>query len=117
MPKPDFPPGFLIPELADRLQRREEASAQAGKGGVAEGREGMAEEAGPSVESRAPAAATQPVAHHEIGPCGTAQTLAELIGLAKFAETLQQTLDEEDGTGRLLAGIARGMGFEAGAGG
>ena len=80
---------------------------------VEEGKEIMAEEAAPVLMDLALIGAAQKVEHYEIAGYGTARTLAELVGEDKVAELLQETLDEEGDTDKLLTTIASGLDLEA----
>jgi ferritin-like metal-binding protein YciE len=58
--------------------------------------------------------AAQKVEHYEIAGYGTARTLAQLVGEEKVAALLQETLDEEGRTDKLLTEIAMELNLEAG---
>ncbi len=58
-------------------------------------------------------AGAQRVEHYEISGYGTARTYAQLLGRAEWARLLQETLDEEKETDRLLNGIAERINVEA----
>lgn len=58
-------------------------------------------------------AGAQRVEHYEISAYGTARTYAQLLGRAEWARLLQETLDEEKETDRLLSGIAERINVEA----
>jgi ferritin-like metal-binding protein YciE len=83
------------------------------EGLIAAGRETMAEDATSALLDLALITAAQKVEHYEIAGYGCARTLAELSGESTFAETLQQTLDEEGKADKLLTEIAMGLSFEA----
>ena len=51
-------------------------------------------------------AAAQKVEHYEISAYGTCRTLAERLGEAKVARLLQQTLNEEEKTDKLLTQLS-----------
>lgn len=76
------------------------------EGLIEEGKEMMEEDATPGILDLALIGAAQKVEHYEIAGYGTARTLAELAGETKVAKVLQQTLDEEGKTDKLLTGIA-----------
>jgi ferritin-like metal-binding protein YciE len=82
------------------------------EGLVAEGKEVMEEDATPGILDLALIGAAQKVEHYEIAGYGTARTLAELAGESKVAKILQQTLDEEGNTDKLLTGIAAEVSLE-----
>jgi ferritin-like metal-binding protein YciE len=50
--------------------------------------------------------AAQKVEHYEIAAYGTARTHAQVLGHAKIAQLLQQTLDEEGATDKKLTALA-----------
>jgi len=58
-------------------------------------------------------AGAQRVEHYEISAYGTARTYAQLLGRAEWARLLQETLEEEKETDRLLNGIAERINVEA----
>ncbi len=58
-------------------------------------------------------AGAQRVEHYEISAYGTARTYAQLLGRQEWARLLQETLDEEKETDRLLNGIAERINVEA----
>lgn len=82
------------------------------EGLVAEGKEIIEEDAEPVLLDLALIGAAQKVEHYEIAGYGTARTLAELAGHSEVAELLQETLDEEGETDKLLTSIAMGMNIE-----
>ncbi len=63
------------------------------EGLIAEGKEHMEEELGPSVMDAALIASAQKVEHYDIAAYGSARTLAEEVGQPRVAELLQATLD------------------------
>jgi ferritin-like metal-binding protein YciE len=79
------------------------------EGLVEEGKEIMEEDAEPVLLDLALIGAAQKVEHYEIAGYGTARTLAELAGEDDVAEILQETLDEEGETDKLLTKIATEM--------
>ena len=76
------------------------------EGLLEEGQEMMAEDADPDVLDAAMISAAQRVEHYEIAVYGTLRTYARQLGLQKHAKLLQQTLDEEGETDKLLTRIA-----------
>jgi ferritin-like metal-binding protein YciE len=76
----------------------------------------MKEEAEPEVMDAGLIAAAQKVEHYEIASYGTARTYANLLGLNQAAKTLQQILDEEGQTDKMLTQIAETINVEAMAG-
>lgn len=83
------------------------------EGLLKEGEEVMEEDATPGILDLALIGAAQKVEHYEIAGYGTARTLAELAGETKAAAVLQQTLDEEGKTDKLLTEIAANVDIEA----
>jgi len=83
--------------------------------------EGLLEEGREVIESSSPSfikdlaliAAAQKIEHYEIAGYGYARTLADLIGESELADTLQETLDDECATDKLLTEVAMGINFEA----
>jgi len=73
---------------------------------VAEGADVIDEDADPGMHDLALIGAAQKVEHYEIAGYGTTRTLAELAGEDDIAEILQETLDEEGATDKLLTRIA-----------
>jgi ferritin-like metal-binding protein YciE len=84
--------------------------------------EGMLEKAREVIEGDAPPvirdlaliAVAQKVEHYEMAGYGCARTLADLIGESELADTLQESLDEEGATDKLLTEVAMGINIEAG---
>lgn len=82
------------------------------EGLIKEGKEVMEEDATPGILDLALIGAAQKVEHYEIAGYGTARTLAELADESKVAKVLQQTLDEEGKTDKLLTAIASEVSVE-----
>jgi ferritin-like metal-binding protein YciE len=76
------------------------------EGLVEEGQEMMEEDADPDVMDAAMIASAQRIEHYEIAAYGTLRTYARQLGLQEHAKLLQQTLDEEGETDKLLSRIA-----------
>jgi ferritin-like metal-binding protein YciE len=76
------------------------------EGLIAEGEEMMSEKADPDVLDAAMISAAQRVEHYEIAAYGSLRTYANQLGLSEHARLLQQTLDEEGNTDKLLTRIA-----------
>jgi ferritin-like metal-binding protein YciE len=101
----------------DRLQKIgvQLGEAMSGKkckamaGLVAEGADVIGEDAEPAMRDLALIGAAQKVEHYEIAGYGTTRTLAELAGEEDIAGILQETLDEEGETDKLLTKIAADM--------
>ena len=70
--------------------------------------EEMIEETEDGTETRDVAliSAAQKVEHYEIASYGTLHSLAQVLGLKEAVKLLQETLDEEKETDKLLTGIA-----------
>lgn len=88
-------------------------TCKAMKGLIEEGKETMEEDAEDVIMDLALITAAQKVEHYEIAGYGCARTLAELSGEKKIAATLQETLDEEGETDKLLTEVAMGLNVEA----
>ena len=76
------------------------------KGLVAEGQQVIKSDAEPTVRDAALIAAAQKVEHYEIATYGTLRTYAQTLGETDAAKLLQETLDEEAETDKLLTGLA-----------
>jgi len=76
------------------------------EGLVAEGKEMMEEDAEDEVMDAGLIAAAQRIEHYEIAGYGTVRAYAELLGDREAARLLQQTLDEEGKTDKMLTQIA-----------
>ena len=79
------------------------------QGLVEEGKEAMEEFEEPEVLDAALIAAAQRVEHYEIAGYGTVRAYAELLGDTQAAKLLQQTLDEEGKTDKLLTQLAESL--------
>jgi ferritin-like metal-binding protein YciE len=86
---------------------------EAMKGLVEEGAEIIEEEATPAVKDAALIAAAQKVEHYEIASYGCLRTWAQLLGNAKAAKLLQQTLDEEGDADKALTALSEALNIEA----
>jgi ferritin-like metal-binding protein YciE len=76
------------------------------QGLIAEGQEKMEEDMKPEVLDAALIASAQKVEHYEIAAYGALRTYAMQLGYSNHADLLQQTLDEEGETDKLLTQIA-----------
>ena len=76
------------------------------EGLIEESQELMREDIGPEVLDAGLIAAAQKVKHYEIAGYGTVRTYANMLGLNKAAQLLQQTLDEESATDKKLTMLA-----------
>ena len=81
-------------------------TCKAMQGLVEEGNELMQEDAEPEVLDAGLIAAAQRVEHYEIAGYGTVRAYAKLLGDEQAAKVLQQTLDDEGETDKLLTQIA-----------
>jgi ferritin-like metal-binding protein YciE len=77
------------------------------EGLIAEATELMGEDAEPDVLDAGLIASAQHVEHYEMAGYGTARTYAEMLGMEEHAQLLQQTLNEEEETDRLLTELAQ----------
>jgi ferritin-like metal-binding protein YciE len=77
------------------------------EGLIAEASELMGEDAEPDVLDAGLIASAQHVEHYEMAGYGTARTYAEMLGKEEHAQLLQQTLNEEEETDRLLTELAQ----------
>ena len=76
------------------------------EGLIKEAKEMMGEDMDDDVMDAALIAAAQKVEHYEIASYGTVRTYAQLLGNKEAARLLQQTLDEEGKTDKLLTKLA-----------
>jgi ferritin-like metal-binding protein YciE len=98
-------------ERLDQVFEMLEASPRGKKcvamqGLIEEAQELLKEDIAPEILDAALIGAAQKVEHYEIASYGTARTLAQLLGLDKAAELLQETLDEESATDEELTALA-----------
>lgn len=96
--------------LLDESPRGKKCKAMEGL--IEEGSEVMEEDAEPAMLDLALIGAAQKVEHYEIAGYGTARTLSEIAGHDEVCKLLQQTLDEEGKTDKLLTEIASGINWE-----
>ena len=97
-----------------RLDRVFRELGESAKGKKCKGMEGLLAEGKELIQERPEAevldagliAAAQRVEHYEIAGYGTVRTYARLLGFERQAELLQETLDEEGETDKLLTGLA-----------
>ena len=106
----------------DRLEQVFEALGEKPKakkclameGLIKEAKEMMGEDMDDDVMDAALISAAQKVEHYEIASYGTVRTYAKLLGNKDAARLLQQTLDEEGKTDKLLTKLAEnGINIEA----
>ncbi len=79
------------------------------KGLVEEGSEMMEANGEPMVLDAGLIAAAQKIEHYEIAGYGTVRTFARMLGETKAEKLLQQTLDEEGKTDKLLSELAESI--------
>ena len=96
-----------LEQIFEKLGKRAGGKVcKAMQGIVDEGRETMEEDATDEVMDAALIAAAQRAEHYEIAAYGTVRTYAKLLGDKDSAKLLQQTLDEEGKTDKLLTKLA-----------
>src|SRR5688572_14492705 len=114
-----------LEQTEEQIRRLEKIGKQLGEtlkgkkckameGLIEEGKEIMEEEGDPTMLDLALIGGAQKVEHYEIAGYGTARTIAELLGEDDVAAILQETLDEEGETDKLLTEIAMELNLEAG---
>jgi len=79
------------------------------EGLIEEGKEMMGEDMDDDVMDAALIGIAQKIEHYEIATYGTVRTWAQLIGDDQTAKNLQQTLDEEGKTDKLLTELAESV--------
>src|SRR5258706_10089822 len=94
-------------ETLDESPKGEKCKAMEGL--IEEGKEMMEEDAEPEVMDAALISAAQKVEHYEIAGYGCVRTYAKLLGNEQAARVLQQTLDEEGKTDKLLTDLAESV--------
>ena len=96
-----------LEQIAENLDIKPSGKkCKAMEGLIAEGEEAIKAEADESVHDAAIIAAAQRIEHYEIAGYGTARTFAKTLGFTDAADLLQQTLDEESQTDRMLTDLA-----------
>lgn len=91
--------------ITDMGEKARGKKCKAMEGLVEEGKEAL-EEFEDEVLDAALIAAAQRIEHYEIAGYGCVRTYAQLLGDDRAAQLLQQTLDEEGKTDKLLTGLA-----------
>jgi ferritin-like metal-binding protein YciE len=91
-------------EMLGKAARGKKCKAMEGL--IEEGKEMMQEDMEPEVMDAALIAAAQRIEHYEIAGYGTVRTYAQVLGEKEHAKLLQQTLDEEGNTDKLLTQLA-----------
>ena len=113
-----------LEETKGHVKRVEEALGELGmstptgkckgmEGLIAEGEEIIPMSGDSTAKDAALIAAAQRVEHYEIAAYGTLRTYAYVLGYEPVAPLLQQTLDEEEQTDKLLTQIANRINSEA----
>jgi ferritin-like metal-binding protein YciE len=96
-----------IEQICQRLGAKPKGKKCKGMEGlIEEGKEMMEEAEEPDVLDAALISAAQRVEHYEIAGYGTLRSYARLLGDEESARLLQQTLDEEGQTDKLLTELA-----------
>jgi len=90
--------------MIGKTPKRETCPAM--KGLISEGEEMISAKGDDMVKDAALIAAAQRVEHYEMAGYGTVRNFAQHLGLNDAARTLQQTLDEEGETDKLLTRLA-----------
>lgn len=89
-----------------KIEEKDKKTCKGMKGLISEGNEAMKEIPEGALRDCAIIAACQKVEHYEISGYGTARTHAELAGMQNIVQLLQETLDEEGKTDKLLTELA-----------
>ncbi len=123
--QPDLKTTFTrhLEETKRHVQRIEEVMTKLGasprgrkckaiEGLVEEGRELIESDVAPAIKDLALIAVAQKIEHYEIAGYGCARTLADLIGESELADALQETLDDEGTTDKLLTEAAMSINIE-----
>ena len=103
-----------LDEIISGLDRTVTKQCEGMRGLIREGEEIVSAAGDPAVRDAGLIAAAQRVEHYEIAAYGTARTLADQLDLGDARELLDQTLDEESQTDKLLTKIATGGMFKTG---
>jgi ferritin-like metal-binding protein YciE len=88
-------------------------TCEAMKGLIKEGQHILKEDMPDQIKDAALIASAQRVEHYEIAAYGTMRTFAYVLGNQEIAPILQQTLDEEEQTDKMLTQIANRINTEA----
>ena len=89
-----------------KLEEKDKKTCKGMKGLIQEGNECLKDIPEGSIRDCAIIGACQKVEHYEIAGYGTARTHAEQSGLQNIVQLLQETLDEEGKTDKLLTELA-----------
>jgi ferritin-like metal-binding protein YciE len=96
-----------LQKIFEKLGKKPTGKKCAGMEGlIEEGKEKMGEEMDEDTMDAALISVAQKVEHYEIAGYGTARTWAQQLGDEQTAKLLQQTLDEEGKTDKLLTQLA-----------
>jgi ferritin-like metal-binding protein YciE len=99
-----------LEEIFKRLDEKPTGKTCKGmKGLIEEGAEMLEEDGDEAVLDAALIGAAQRVEHYEIAAYGTVRTFANMLGEQEAVELLQQTLDEEGETDKLLTELAESV--------
>lgn len=99
-----------LEEIFKRLDEKPTGKTCKGmKGLIEEGAEMLEEDGDETVLDAALIGAAQRVEHYEIAAYGTVRTFANMLGEQEAVELLQQTLDEEGETDKLLTELAESV--------
>ena len=91
-------------EMLGKAARGKKCKAMEGL--IEEGKEMMQEDMDPEVMDAALIGAAQRIEHYEMAGYGTVRTWAQVLGEKEHVKLLQQTLDEEGNTDKLLTQLA-----------
>lgn len=83
------------------------------QGLIKEGEDVLSEDMDEDVKDAALIASAQRVEHYEMAGYGTVRTFAYVLGHQEVATTMQQTLDEEEQTDKMLTQIANKVNMKA----
>jgi ferritin-like metal-binding protein YciE len=123
---PDLKAAFTghLAETKGHVERLAQALKLLGvpvKGKTCHAMEGLVEEGGEAIETKAPSAirdanligAAQRVEHYEMAAYGTAKAFATVLDEGKVADLLQSTLDEEGAANQKLSSISGTVNIDA----
>jgi len=99
-----------LEQISDELDRSLTGKKCVGMEGlIEEGKELIEEDLDQDALDAGLIGAAQKAEHYEIAAYGTARTHAEMLGYAKIARLLQQTLNEEGATDKKLTSLAENI--------
>lgn len=99
-----------LEQISDELDRTLTGKKCVGMEGlIEEGKELIEEDLDQDTLDAGLIGAAQKAEHYEIAAYGTARTHAEMLGYAKIARLLQQTLNEEGATDKKLTSLAENI--------